>query len=64
MGSIGKFQSSMGEAFSKRNTMTGWGNYSTYVLKKACIFITINILNGKSVFKELPDTSIKDIYTL
>ena len=61
---VGVFHSPFGRAFFKEGHDDGWGHYSIcYPDKKTAIVIMTNNDNGESIFKELLEYTIGDIYT-
>lgn len=61
---VGVFQTPYGGAFFKEGHDDGWGHYSIcYPDKKIAIIIMTNNDNGESIFKELLEYAIGDIYT-
>ncbi len=61
---VGVFHTLYGRAFFKEGHDDGWGHYSIcYPDKKIAIVIMTNNDNGESIFKELLDYAIGDIYT-
>ncbi len=61
---VGVFHTPYGRAFFKEGHDDGWGHYSIcYPDKKIAIVIMTNNDNGESIFKELLEYAIGDIYT-
>lgn len=61
---VGVFKTPYGRAFFKEGHDDGWGHYSIcFPDKKIAIVIMTNNDNGESIFKELLEYSIGDIYT-
>jgi CubicO group peptidase (beta-lactamase class C family) len=61
---VGVFYTPYGRAFFKEGHDDGWGHYSiAYPDKKIAIVVMTNNDNGESIFKELLEYSIGDIYT-
>jgi len=61
---VGVFHSPFGRAFFKEGHDDGWGHYSVcYPEKKIAIVIMTNNDNGESIFKELLEYAIGDVYT-
>ena len=61
---VGVFHTPYGRAFFKEGHDDGWGHYSIcYPDKKIAIIIMTNNDNGESIFKELLEYAIGDIYT-
>lgn len=53
-----------GKAYFKEGHDDGWGNYGIcFPDKKIAVILMSNSSNGESIFKELLDTLIKDVYT-
>jgi len=61
---VGTFTTTHGRAFFKEGHDEGWGHYSVaFPDKKIAIVIMTNNDNGESIFKELLEYSIGDIFT-
>jgi CubicO group peptidase (beta-lactamase class C family) len=61
---VGVFHTPYGRAFFKEGHDDGWGHYTVcYPDKKTAIIIMTNNDNGESIFKELLEYTIGDIYT-
>ena len=61
---VGVFHTPYGRAFFKEGHDDGWGHYSiAYPDKKIAIIIMTNNDNGESIFRELLEYAIGDIYT-
>ena len=61
---VGVFHTPYGKAYFKEGHSDGWGHYSVvYPGKKIAIIIMTNNDNGESIFKELLEYVIGDIYT-
>lgn len=61
---VGVLHTAYGRAFFKEGHDDGWGHYSiAYPDKKIAIVIMTNNDNGESIFKELLEFAIGDIYT-
>jgi len=61
---VGVIKTPFGRAFFKEGHDDGWGHYAIcYPEKKTAILIMTNNDNGESIFKELLEYSIGDIYT-
>jgi len=61
---VGVFKTKYGRAFFKEGHDDGWGHYSIcYPDKKIAILIMTNNDNGESIFKELLEYGIGDIFT-
>jgi len=61
---VGVFHTPYGRAFFKEGHDDGWGHYTVcYPEKKIAVLIMTNNDNGESIFKELLEYAIGDIYT-
>ncbi len=61
---IGTFSTPFGRAFFKEGHDDGWGHYSVcFPDKKTAIVIMTNNDNGESIFKELLEYAIGDVFT-
>lgn len=61
---VGVFHTPFGRAFFKEGHDDGWGHYSIcYPGKKIAIIIMTNNDNGESIFKEVLEYAIGDIFT-
>lgn len=61
---VGVFHTPYGRAFFKEGHDDGWGHYSIcFPDKKIAMIIMTNNDNGESIFKELLEYAIGDVYT-